>query len=49
MWALKHLYNGLSDNSEKKNVGLFKTMFPDRKTAEKMQLEPSKSLNCYLC
>ena len=31
MQTLKHVYNGLSD---KKNVGLFKTMFPDSKIAE---------------
>ena len=42
MWALKHVYSGLSDNSAKNVVGLFKTMFPDSKIAEKMQLEPSK-------
>jgi hypothetical protein len=29
MWALKHVYNGLSDNSGKDIVELFKTMFPD--------------------
>ena len=42
MLALKFLQNGLSDNSGKNVVGLFKTIFSDSKTAEKMQLEPSK-------
>ena len=42
MLALKLLQNGLSDNSAKNVVGLFKTMFSDSKAAEKMQLEPSK-------
>ena len=45
MWALKHLYNVLRDNSAKNVVGLFKTMFPDSKIGEKMQLESSK-LKC---
>ena len=45
MWALKHVYNGLSANSAKNVVDLFKTMFPDGKIAEKIQLEPSK-LKC---
>ena len=26
MWALKHVYNGVSDNSAKNVVGLFKTV-----------------------
>ena len=38
MWALKHVYNGLSDNSAKNVVDLFKTMFPDSKVVEKMRL-----------
>ena len=42
MWALKHVYNGLSDNSAKNVVDLFKTMFPDSKVAEKKRLEPNK-------
>ena len=42
MSALKRVYNGLNDNSAKNVVDLFKTMFPDSKVAEKMQLEPSK-------
>ena len=42
MWALKHVYNGLSDNSAKNVVDLFQTMFPDSKVAEKMRFEPNK-------
>ena len=37
MWALKHVYNRLSRNSAKNVVGLFKTLLPDRKMAEKIQ------------
>ena len=37
MWELKHLYSELRDNLSKNVVDIFKTMFPDRKIAEKMQ------------
>ena len=44
-WELKHLYNELSANSSKDVVDPFKTMFPDSKVAEKMQLKRKKLKN----
>ena len=42
MRVLEDVYNGLSENSTKNVVDLFKTMFPDSKAAKQMQLKLSK-------
>ena len=38
MWAIKHVYDGLSGSSLNNAVELFKTMFPVSKFAEKIHL-----------
>lgn len=41
MWAF-NVFNGFSDKSVKNDVGFFKTIFPDSKIPEKMQLKSGK-------
>ena len=42
MRVSKDVYNGLSENSTKNVVHLFKTMFSDSKAAKKVQLKLSR-------
>ena len=41
-WVLKQLLTGYFNNSRQDTVSIFKSMFPDSKIAEKMELGPSK-------
>ena len=41
-WVLKHVLTGYFNNSCQDTVSIFKSMFPDSKIAEKMELGPSK-------
>ena len=41
-WVLKHVLTGCFNNSCQNTVSIFKSMFPDSKIAEKMELGPSK-------
>ena len=41
-WVLKQVLTGYSNNSCQDTVSIFKSMFPDSKIAEKMELGPSK-------
>ena len=41
-WVLKHVLTGYFNNSCQDTVSVFKSMFPDSKIAEKMELGPSK-------